>query len=320
MIPDLSVVIVSWNVRDLLRECLCSIQAGSVTIVGAGQAIQAGHLPVEVIVVDNLSQDGTPAMLRESFPWVRLVEPGRNTGFSRGNNLGIQASRGRLVLILNPDTRIIGDAIPRMAAYMDAHPVIGVLGPQLLNQDGSVQSSRRRFPTLWTAIFESTWLQGLAPRRILDHYYVRDRPDDAVQPVDWVQGAAMLVRRTVFDQVGGFDEAYFMYSEELDWQRRISQTGWEIVYYPEAQIVHLGGKSSDQAVAQRHIDFQTSKVRYFRTHHGPLVGFVVRTVLLANYVSQMAIEAAKWLLGHKRALRRDRIVAYWQVVRSGLRG
>jgi len=205
-----------------------------------------------------------------------------------------------------------------MVAYADAHPDVGVVGPQLLNSDGSVQSSRRRFPTLMTGLFESTWLEPLAPRDVLRRYYVLDQPDDAIQEVDWLFGACFLVRRKVIEQVGALDEGFFMYSEEMDWCRRIRQAGWKVVYLPEAQVIHYGGKSSDQVAAQRHIYFQTSKVRYFRKHHGALTTGVLRVALLAMYAGQLTLEAAKGALGHKRALRRERVRAYWQVLRSGL--
>ena len=205
---------------------------------------------------------------------------------------------GRYVLILNPDTLVVGDALSTMVAYADAHSDVGLVGPQLLNSDGSVQSSRRRFPTLLTGLFESTWLQSFAPRGVLRSYYVQDQPDDATQEVDWVTGACLLVRREVIHQVGALDEGFFMYSEELDWCRRIKLAGWKIVYLPEAKIIHYVGKSSDQVVAQRHIYFQTSKVRYFRKHHGALTAGVLRASLLLMYIGQLALEAAKgctWL-------------------------
>lgn len=306
MPPDLSVVIVSWNTRDLLEGCL--------------QSVLQSDPRAEVIVVDNASDDGSPQMVAERFPGVRLIQPGQNTGFSKGNNLGMQAAGGRLILLLNSDTLVQGDALPTLTAYLDDHPAVGLVGPQLLNPDGTVQSSRRRFPTLLTAVFESTWMQGIAPRRVLSRYYVEDRPHDEAQPVDWLTGAALLVRREVVEALGGFDEGFFMYSEELDWQRRIRDAGWEIAYVPAARIVHYGGKSSEQVVPQRHIAFQTSKVRYFRKHHGPLAAALVRFVLLANYLIQIVIEGAKWLLGHKRSLRSERVAAYWGVLRSGLRG
>jgi GT2 family glycosyltransferase len=221
-------------------------------------------------------------------------------------------------MILNPDTQVVGDALSTLVAHADLHPEAGVIGPQLLNPDGSVQPSRRRFPTLTTGLFESTWLQPVASRRVLRDYYMQDRSDSETQQVDWVIGACLLVRRDVIQQVGGLDEGFFMYSEELDWCRRIKQAGWKVMYLPDAKVIHHMGKSSDQVVAQRHIYFQTSKVRYFRKHHGPWAAGLVRIVLLALYLWQLMLEAVKGALGHKRELRRERVRAYWQVLRSGL--
>ncbi len=310
--PIVSIIIVSWNVCDLLHECLESVMEGQPALGSSGD--------IEVIVVDSGSTDGTPAMVRRDFPSVRLVEPGKNVGFSKGNNLGMQAGSGRYFFLLNPDTRLIGTALSLMINYMDAHPEVGVLGPQLLNDDGSVQSSRRRFPTLWTGIFESTWLQPFAPPGVLTRYYMLDHPDQEPVRADWVVGAAMLVRREVFEQTGGFDEGFFMYSEELDWQKRIRERGWEVIYYPQARIIHYGGKASEQVITERHIRYQTSKVRYFRKHHGAGSATLIRAVLLANYAWQLLLESAKWLLGHKREMRRARVLAYRQVLRTGLKG
>ncbi len=312
METDLSIIIVSWNVRDLLRRCLQSI---------------ADHRPPtsdlrpptsEIIVVDNASGDGSVEMVRSEYPHVQLIANPTNRGFTGGNNDGLACARGRYILLLNPDTEVVGDALATMVAYADAHPQVGALGPQLLNPDGSVQSSRRRFPTLLTALFESTWLQSLAPRGILRHYYALDLPDDRPAEVDWVTGAALLVRREAMEQVGKLDAGFFMYSEELDWCKRIKDAGWKIVYLPSAQVIHHVGKSSDQVVPQRHIYFQTSKVRYFYKHHGALAAELLRLYLLALYAAQLALEAIKWLVGHKRALRRERVRAYWQVLRSRL--
>ena len=304
---DLSIIIVNWNVRDLLRRCLLSLQTGS------------SSLRVEVIVVDNGSTDGSVEMVRAEFPQVHLIANPDNRGFPAANNQGIKIAQGRYVLLLNPDTEVLGDALATMVGFADDHPDVGVVGPQLVNPDGSVQSSRRRFPTLATAFFESTWLQPYAPRRLLERYYVLDRPDDEVQDVDWVTGAALMARREAIEQVGPMDEGFFMYSEELDWCRRFREAGWRVVYLPMAQIVHHVGKSSEQVLPARHIHFQTSKVRYFRKYHGPLAAEVLRWFLLGNYAWQLGLEAAKWVVGHKRPLRAQRIGAYWQVLRSGLR-
>jgi len=303
---DLSIVIVNWNVRELLRRCLASIFVAD--------------LPrMEVIVVDNASSDGSSEMLRAEFPQVMLLANAHNRGFPAGNNQAFAVARGRYVMTLNPDTELIGQALTGMLAYLDAHPQVGALGPQLLNPDGSIQSSRRRFPTLSTALFESTWLQGLAPHGVLQRYYMEDIAPNVMQEVDWLVGACILVRREVLQTVGGFDEAFFMYSEELDWCKRIQSAGWKIVYLPEAKVIHHTGRSSEQAVAARHIHFQTSKVRYFRKHHGRWAAGVLRLLLLGMYVWQLGLESAKALLGHKRSMRRQRIGVYWQVLRSGLR-
>jgi hypothetical protein len=167
--------------------------------------------------------------------------------------------------------------------------------------------------------FESTWLQGLLPRRTLEHYYVEDRSPETPHAVDWITGAAMLTRRAVVNEVGGMDETFFMYSEELDWCRRIHAAGWEIHYVPDAQVVHYEGKSSEQVVPARHIYFQSSKVHYARKYHGPWLAEILRLWLLGQYVWQMGVEGAKWLIGHRRPLRAERLAAYRRVLRSQLR-
>ena len=303
---DLSVVTVSWNVRDLLRSCLQSVQSN------------CGDLKMEMIVVDSASSDGSAEMVRQEFPWVKLIASDENLGFPRANNLGIAAASGRHLMLLNPDTIVLGDALPTMVDYLDLNLSVGCVGPQLLNTDGSVQSSRRRFPTLLTGLFESTWLQPKAPARLLTHYYALDLPDNEQNDVDWVTGACMMVPQRVADIVGPLDEAYFMYSEELDWCRRIKDAGWRVVYLPSAQVIHHSGKSSEQAITARHVHFQQAKLRYFRKYHGRLATGLLRVSLLANYVWQLSTESFKALLGHKRPLRRQRIRSYWQVIRSGL--
>ncbi len=303
---DLSIVIVSWNVRELLRQCLASIQAGR------------GALALETIVVDSASTDGSCQMVASEFPAVRLVRQETNVGFSRGNNLGLALSLGRYALLLNPDTELVGSALPDMVAYLDAHPRVGALGPQLLYPDGHIQSSRRRFPTLATGFFESTWLQPMAPRSVLGRYYMTDHPDDLTCEVDWVMGACLAVRRQAFEAVGLLDEGYFMYSEEMEWQRRIKDAGWRVVYYPQAKVTHHEGKSSEQVVAKRHIYFQRSKLRFFQQYHGRWAALALRAFLLANYAWQMALEAVKGMVGHKRSLRRQRVAAYWEVLKTGL--
>lgn len=321
---DLSIVIVSWNVSGLLRRCLNSIGCPEAPGVrdrsgGLGLGADGTDLTTEIIVVDNGSCDGSVEMVRKHFADVILIANEENWGFSAATNQGIGVAHGRHVLVLNPDTEVTGDALGTLVAFADAHSDVAMAAPQLLNPDGTIQSSRRRFPTLLTALLESTWLEPCVPPGMLKRYYVLDRPDDVIQDVDWVTGAAMLVRREAIDDVGLLDEGFFMYSEELDWCRRLREKGWRVVYVPTAQIVHYAGKSSEQVVGARHIYFQTSKVRYFKKHHSQLTGEALRWFLLANYVWQIGLEGTKWLVGHKRPLRARRIAAYHQVLASGLR-
>ena len=304
--PDLSIIIVSWNVRELLRKCLASVEAGR------------DSLTLQVIVVDGASTDGSPDMVAAGFPRVELIPCADNVGFPRGNNIGLARATGRFLLLLNPDTVVLGDALPRMIDHLEANPDIGLLGPQLLNPDGSIQSSRRRFPSLATGFFESTWLEGLAPG-VLARYYALELSDNAIADVDWITGACIMGPRVVYERMGGLDEGYYMYSEELDWCRRIKDAGWRVVYFPRAQVIHHSAQSSEQAVTARHINFQRAKLRYYRKYHGRMSASVLRLFLLANYAWQLALEWLKGLFGSKPTLRRQRVRAYLEVLRSGLR-
>jgi N-acetylglucosaminyl-diphospho-decaprenol L-rhamnosyltransferase len=306
--PSLSIIIVGWNVRQLLETALASIYA----------SVLEGE-PPEVILVDNASTDGTPAMVGTAYPQVRLIANRVNRGFTGANNQGIAAAGGEYILLLNPDTEVIGDALNRLVAYLEQHPRVGLVGPRLLNPDGTTQSSRRRLPTLPILFLESTWLEGLTPKGLLKAHYMLDRSDASDQEVGWVTGAAMLVRRAVIEQVGVLDEGFFMYSEELDWCRRIRDAGWEVAYTPTSEIIHYGGKSSEQVAPARHIYFQSSKVRYTQKYHGVVTAEMLRLWLLGQYVWQTVLEGLKWVIGHRRTLRAARVKAYWRVLKSGLR-
>lgn len=312
---DLSIIIVNWNVRDLLDRCLSSIY-DSQAAVGR----KCKDLPqLEILVVDCASADDSVSMVSEKYPDVVLLPQDENIGFSRGNNLAMSAATAPVFLLLNPDTEVSEDAIFQMLQYLESHPTVGILGPHTLNSDGSHQSTRRRFPSVLTGVFESTWLSALAPAAIHEHYYMRDSDDDAILEVDWVQGSAMMLRRQIFAAIGGLDDGFVMYSEELDYCRRAKSAGWKVIYHGGARITHHGGKSSDQAPAFAQIQFHTSKLRYFRKHHGLLSYLLLRALILLQFLWQLALESIKAVLGHKRDLRLQRIRVYWQVIRSGLK-
>jgi len=309
MQPELAVIIVSWNVATLLADCLQSVFAEGISVNR-----------MRVVVVDNASSDDTIDMVRTRFPMVQLICNSTNLGFTRANNQAMQQCLEPFVLLLNPDTLVRPGAMRTMLQYIQEHPKVGVVGPKLLYGDESSQPSRRRYPTLGMALAESTpWEWHWPDNKLALRYRCADRSDESEQQVDWVTGACMLIRRQALEQVGLFDERFFMYSEELDLCRRINQAGWQVVYLPQAIVIHLEGRSSGQVIAARHIHFNASKVYYFTKYHGWLQAEVLRLLILAMFAIEWIDEGAKWLLGHKRGLRRERLRAYSQVIRSGLR-
>jgi GT2 family glycosyltransferase len=299
------VVVVSWNVRELLLRCLASVYAEA-----------RPGLELEVFVVDNASADGTAEVVAREFPAAHLIANDANLGFVRANNQALALCRGRYALLLNPDTEVCPGALARLVAAADAEPTLGVVGPTLVYPDGTVQSSRRRFPTLATALVESTVLQRwLGNAALVRRFYVADRSDAEEQDVDWLVGACLLVRREAMVQVGPLDERFFMYSEEVDWCYRIRRAGWRVRYLPSARVVHHEAKSSEQVPVTRHFYFHDSRCRYFGKHHGFLAERVLRAAVVLNYAFLALEEGLKLALRHKPALRRERLRAYGEVSR-----
>jgi N-acetylglucosaminyl-diphospho-decaprenol L-rhamnosyltransferase len=299
--PDLSIVTVGHNTRDLLRACLRSVFSSRAVI--------------EVLLVDSGSTDGTPEMVAGEFPAVRLLATHENLGFTRGNNRGLRIARGRHLLLLNPDTVVEPGAIEAMLCFLDAHPDVGVVGPQLRYPDGSVQPSRHRFPARLTAFVEATVLERwLGDSRLLRDFFVRDRGDDEPQDVDWLRGACLMLRREVATAVGLLDEGFFMYSEEVDLCRRVRAAGWRVAYLPAAVVVHHEGKSSEQSPAARDINFHDSRVRYYRKHFGRPLALALRLAVVAHFLFLAAEEGAKLSLGHRPALRRQRLASLGRVI------
>lgn len=308
---DVSVVIVSYNTSDLLNNCLSSIEAW----------LEANSHTGEIIVVDNASTDGTASMIQRRFPDVTLIQNRHNSGFAAANNQGMRAASGRHICLLNPDTTILGDAFGQLADYLDANPGVGLIGPRLMYPDGTVQPSRRRFPTRLTGYLESTIIQDYWPdNKVVRRYYLADKPNDQTQTVDWLVGACLMVRREAIASAGLLDERYFMYSEEIEWCYRLKQYGWSIVYLPSAAVVHHEGASSRQNVPQRQIHFDSSKVLLYRQLFGKVSAWSLHVFLLMTYLVRIVIEMTKGLIGHKRSLRWQRVGMYTRVFTARFRG
>jgi N-acetylglucosaminyl-diphospho-decaprenol L-rhamnosyltransferase len=325
----LSVVVVNWNVRDLLRTCLRSAleecrpqrREGAMP-AGQGAAdpsldAATTEIEAEIIVVDNASRDGSVEMVRAEFPDVRIIANERNVGFGAANNQAIAASDGRYVLCLNPDTEVRRGAIRRLLAFIEQRPQVACVGPKLLNPDGSTQSSCRAFPSVATAFVESTMLQRyFGGLKALGRFYRRGQTEAEPQRVDWLVGACLMLRRSALDEVGSFDERFFMYSEEMDLCYRLRRAGYEVWYVPEAEVVHHEAASSSQDLFRRNVNFHESRYRFFRKHHGAAAALALRWFVFGTFLFQIAEEAAKFpLQPARRPLRRERVHLYWRIVK-----
>ncbi len=228
----------------------------------------------EIIVVDNASADGTPEMVRQEFPSARCLALPKNIGFGPGNNAGLQASIGKYILIMNPDIVILDDALDRLIDFMETHPEVGLVGPQLRNPDGSIQFSCYHFPTPLIPLYRRTplghWAVG---QKALAHYLMTDWDHQTIREVDWLLGAFLVARRSMIDQLGSFDERFFLYFEDADLCRRAWQSGWRVVYNPEMQVVHYHRRESAGSIfslltnwiAREHLK---SGLKYFLKYWG----------------------------------------------------
>lgn len=295
-----SVVVVSWNTRELLLAAL-------------GSALP---LPVrgEVIVVDNASSDGSAEAVESSFPEAKVIRNERNLGFAGGVNVGLRAARERYVLLLNSDTLVRDDAIARLVDYAEAHPRAGILGPRVLNEDGSPQESRFRFPSLLNLVLSATYLYQLFPNSSwLNRERMSGADRDRPARVDAVSGCCFLLRRELVDRIGVLDEDYFMYAEETDFCWRAQRAGYEVHYAPVGEIVHLGGGSSRLARRRNFLEFRRSILRFFAKHRGPWQTQVARALLIGF----LALRLPYWALAAlaRRAEAREQLGNYLAGVR-----
>lgn len=255
--PDVSVVIVTWNGKSYALECLQSLRD------------LHSELSIEVVVVDNASSDGTPQAIREMFPEVKLIENQANLGFARANNIGMAASTGAAVCLVNSDVVVPPGCIEKMVDFLKAHPDVGLLGPKMLSPTGGVGKSVNRLPTEWNYLCFSLGLHFLAPRsRLFGGYLMDGYRYDKTEDVEVLTGWFWMVPRAALEQVGGLDERFFMYGEDLDWSCRFLKAGWRVMFLAEAEALHYGAASSGQAPNRFYVEMVRANLQYFRKHHG----------------------------------------------------
>jgi N-acetylglucosaminyl-diphospho-decaprenol L-rhamnosyltransferase len=283
---DLSIVVVSYNTRDLLIGCLESV---------ATSLADTPALRAETIVVDNASVDGSAEAARERCPWAQVVARDSNSGFAAASNEGIAVSSGRIVLLLNPDTEVLGPALAEIVDCYDRHADAGIVGGHLLNPDGSEQESCFRFPGLAQQVLDffpinhrltSSRLNGRYPARLADREHQVDHP----------LGACFAISREVIDAIGPLDAGFFMYCEEVDLALRTRQAGWEAWYAPRARVIHHGGAAARQWRGRMLVELYRSRFRFWRKHHGAAFVWAARRIVHLG----LTAESARWHAARRR--------------------
>jgi GT2 family glycosyltransferase len=302
---SIAVVIVNYNTCEYLRECLENVQL---------------ETPSEIIVVDNASSDGSADMVRANFPMVKLHDNMWNVGYGAAANQGIASCTAQYVLLLNSDTRVSAGALQALSAYLDQHREVAIAGPRLVNSNGSLQSSCYVFPGTF-AWFLHYEVSGQIIRRvpILGNYQQRKFPHTSPQPVPWVMGAALAIRREAFDAVGGFDESYFMYCEETDLCYRLGQAGWQVHFAPVATITHVGEASTRQHRTEMAVQQVASKLLFYRRHYSKVRYAVLALMIRGTVLARLLFDTYRLHLArnvcHPAGMEAD--IAAWRRVLLG---
>ena len=292
---DASVVIVSYNTRDVTCRCVQSVLASC-------------DATVQVIVVDNCSSDGSAMELRARFPQITVIDSPANGGFAFGNNIGFEHAVGRYVLVLNPDAEVEPDTIARARDYCDARPEVGVMGCRVRFEDGTRQSSIFRYLSLRQLLGILLMSSAAARRSRLFGDLRYSRLDlDQENDVDSVTGCFMFVRRAMLAQVGGMDQRFFMYGEESEWCRRITRAGWKVRYNPALQIMHVGGASTDGMSAWKAVEITRGHILFLRFTRGAFIAWVGTLLMVLRDLRGAPWRLAKELLVARAAERNERL-------------
>ena len=277
---NVSIIVVNWNTKSLLRDCLASVYG------------QSRDIDFEIIVVDNASTDGSKEMIRNDFPKVVLIENIKNRGFAAANNQGIDVAKGRYVLLLNSDTIVLGDCIANIVSFADTQPRAGVIGCRVLNSDRTLQPTCFMFPSVLNLFLSSSYLYKLFPT---NRFFGRERMTwwnaNDVREVDIIKGCFMLIRREAIEQVGRMDENFFMYAEETDWCYRFKKRGWKVMFAPVGEIIHYGGQSTTQIPVAMIVLLRLSILKFIKKHYS-WPSHVIARFLVALF---FAVRLPVWL-------------------------
>lgn len=309
MFPQVSIIIVNWNTKDLLRNCLRSIYSNTPA------------LEFEVFVVDNSSSDGSVDMVESEFPEVNLIKNEENLGYSKANNQAIKISKGKYILLLNPDTLILDKAINKTVDFLEANTNVGVAGCKTLNPDGTFQQSWAGFPTFRTVLFGrdtlKTALSAFNSWRRIEAKINENKDYAFTRKVDWIMGHFMMIRRTAINRVGLLDENNFMFGEEFEWCYRIAKDGWEIWFLSEAAIIHYGGQSTSRCPKEEVILWHLQgDYNFFYKHFGALKTFVMYLVTMVCSIFKLILFGVFYpFLTKDRNYLKYRMTWHWYVLK-----
>lgn len=280
---DLSIVIVNYNTKDLLKQTIESV-------INNTKGIE-----YEIWVVDNSSKDGSVEMVQEEFKDVKLIASKENLGFPKGNNVAIKKATGRYILLLNSDTKVIGDNLQHCVSYMDQHEEIGALGCKVELPDGTLDHAcKRGFPTPEASLYYFLKLNKIMKnKRKYGAYTASYLGEDEIGEVDALMGAFMMIPRTVIDKVGMLDEEFFMYGEDIDWCYRIKEAGYKIMYYPKEKIIHYKGSSSKKKKAKTTYEFHRAMILFYRKHYNDKYNIFVKILVYIGVALRMILSMIK---------------------------
>ena len=279
--PDMSIILVCWNNKAYLEPCLNSIYEGGL------------RSSYDIVVVDNGSTDGSQAMLQEKFPDVMIIQNDGNVGLGKASNQGIEATRGRHILLLNNDTVVNGPSLDAMVDYLEQNPTVGAVGGQLINADGSVQSCHNNFPSLIEEFLIATRIgERLWPG------YPANVTDTEIRSVDWMGSACLMVRREALDTIGLLDEEYFIYGDEADIQFRLKKAGWENYYLPQATTIHYGGRSMNRWSRRKMV--YRGHMLFYQKNYGTLRTLALRLLLGGLSLIKLIVWVIAYVLPSKR--------------------
>jgi GT2 family glycosyltransferase len=275
---DVSIIIVSWNAKKYLLNCLNSLIQ------------RQKEYSQELIVVDNASSDGSAELVEKDFPQVKLIRNEENLGFAKANNIGIRASTGRYICLINSDVVVLDNCVKLMIEFMDQHLKAGMGGPRVLNPDRTLQVSCRHFPSIWNNLCQAIALNKVFPKSVFfSEPFMNCWNHDSVRSVDVLTGCFWLVRRKALDDVGLLDEDFFFYGEDIDWCKRFNDTGWEVRFYPAAEAIHFGGASSSNAPIRFYLEMQKADLNYWRKHHGRLGQLAYWIIIMLRHLVRLPV-------------------------------